>query len=244
MEGPRQLVGSSSSELSADTNYRNREQQQQRQHYSDIVVGHSNNCSRQISPASCNSESVASSSAGGTGACGLCSLMPHCAILEGSNSSSAKARKIRGGSTVIVEEELPLPATAETRETVGASSRTLQNVVAANSRPGELLGGGTVGATSARHNSRMSKFNSSSMDRSVDSIGSCSLDVDADSTDFSGTEERWSEWCSGWVGLKDWTRTRVSVFICFPVATVIASAVLMFLWFTNILSYYYNVLCL
>lgn len=201
MEGPRQLVGSSSSELSADTNYRIREhQQQQRQNYSDIVVGHTNNCSRQISPASCNSESVASSSAGGTGACGLCSLMPHCAILEG--SSSAKARKIRGGNTVIVEEELPLPTAAETRETVGASSRTLQNVVANNSsRPGELLGcgvGGTVGTTSARHNSRMSKFNSSSMDRSVDSIGSCSLDVDADSTDFSGTEERWRGWWSVW----------------------------------------------
>lgn len=33
----------------------------------------------------------------------------------------------------------------------------------------------------------ISKNNSLIMDRSVDSIGSCSLDVDADSTDFSGT---------------------------------------------------------
>lgn len=146
VEGPRQLVGSSSSELSADTNCRSKERP-------SGSGGGVVNCSRQISPASCNSESVAST----VGACGLCGLMPHCAILEG----SAKARKIRGGNTVIVEEQ--------DLDSVGAAA------AAAALPPPQ-------GAKN-----RMSKFNSSSMDRSVDSIGSCSLDVDADSTDFSGT---------------------------------------------------------
>lgn len=153
VEGPRQLVGSSSSELSADTNCRSKERPSGSGGGCGIVIGGPVNCSRQISPASCNSESVAST----VGACGLCGLMPHCAILEG----SAKARKIRGGNTVIVEEQ--------DLDSVGVAA------AAAALPPPQ-------GAKN-----RMSKFNSSSMDRSVDSIGSCSLDVDADSTDFSGT---------------------------------------------------------
>lgn len=207
VEGPRQLVGSSSSELSTaatNVNYRNRErpnddtatsngvalveQQQQQQ---------SNN-SRQISPASCNSESVASSNVG-TGSCGLCGLMPHCATLEG----SARARKNRDTNTVIVEEEtLPKVADRESGRARGggcgavavvASSRTQQQQGGRGSHGQNRTAGAGESAGSATtvgKSHRMSKFNSSSMDRSVDSIGSCSLDVDADSTDFSGTAIR------------------------------------------------------
>lgn len=125
VEGPSQLVGSSSSELStpvtADANYRNRERQNYCDTPSVVAVGQLQAKSlRQISPASGNSESVATSNSGAGGGAG---------------------------------------------------------------------GEGELGIVPVAKNHRMSKFNSS-MDRSVDSIGSCSLDVDADSTDFSGTARR------------------------------------------------------
>lgn len=129
------------------------------------------NGSRQISPASCNSESVAS----GAGACGLCGLMPHCSILDG---GSAKARKIRG-NTVIVEEET---------ETATAEHGNLATTLAKTAKPKSVVSEAAATVNScAIESNRIGKFNTPSMDRSVDSIGSCSLDVDADSTDFSGT---------------------------------------------------------
>lgn len=179
VDGP-QLVGSSSSELATiavagdgtitpllGDHSHNRAEQPRQQHDSSTcvaVVG-----SRQISPASCNSESAAS----GVGACGLCGLMPHCAILD-----SAKARKIRGNK-VIVEEEPGASSTEalKSAEKGGSAHVGLKPAVTDSSATA------VVGGVSK---SRISKYNSSSMDRSVDSIGSCSLDVDADSTDFSG----------------------------------------------------------
>lgn len=219
VEGPRQLVGSSSSELStaalnaggiatttSDVNYRNRERQTNGDTPPSGVGQQQSNNSRQISPASCNSESVASSNVG-SGSCGLCGLMPHCAILE-AGSSSAKARKIRG-NTVIVEEEAPETKTTAAgldKDNSGAAAtgsrlqQQQQRVSSSRSAAGGELTAAGGGATGAK-NHRMSKFNSSSMDRSVDSIGSCSLDVDADSTDFSGTQmlaECCYTFASGW----------------------------------------------
>lgn len=185
VEGP-QLVGSSSSELSTvavagDTTIplvlgtRNCNRAENPREQPDnltciaaptVVVG-----SRQISPASCNSESAAS----GAGACGLCGLMPHCAILD-----SVKARKIRGNK-VIFEEEAGASSTETLKgvETTGGSTQVGLKPAATESSSAAVVG---------VSRNRISKYNSTSMDRSVDSIGSCSLDVDADSTDFSGID--------------------------------------------------------
>ena len=201
VEGRRELQVSSSSELSSPvvgaglTATNATATLDNCSNHRDQAVGQQSNNSRQISPASCNSESVASSNVG-SGTCGLCGLMPHCAILESSSSSAKVRNKLRGGNTVIVEEELPPAATSATATLDGGSSRTLQEIGSSGKAEAAVAGTATatttttaavVGSGVNRNASRMSKFNSSSMDRSVDSIGSCSLDVDADSTDFSGT---------------------------------------------------------
>lgn len=172
IQGPRQIVGSTSSEFSTAVNNNHPEAGNQRQNYCDQPKQQSNSC-RQISPASCNSESVASSAGGG---CGLCGLMPQCAIRE---SGSSGNRKIRGNSTIVEEEAT----------TTGCPESGNSRLLAANrTAAGEQQQQPQATTTTAK-NHRMSKFNSSSMDRSVDSIGSCSLDVDADSTDFSGSTQ-------------------------------------------------------
>lgn len=120
------------------------------------------NTGRQISPASCSSEVAVKS-------CGLCGLMPSCASSQNQSKDKPPDKITHQKGTIEASDD----------GTAKCESSHIQNKV----RKSSILE--TTTQSNSVNKSKDHKFDSS-MDRSVDSIGSCSLDVDADSTDFSG----------------------------------------------------------
>lgn len=109
-----------------------------------------------------NTRQISPASAGSdhvTRSCGLCGFIP--VVCTKRNNVSCE----RECSAIIIDDHLPAKA---------PNHIYLLNTPSAESAT--IVGG----------NKLLPQRENRSMDRSVDSIGSCSLDVDAESTDFSG----------------------------------------------------------